>query len=73
MDSQESMNSGVTPTQRQPRRLHSRAALAGESIFSVMSRLAAQHGAVNLGQGFPAGSPPAFLLDALKSQAGTAD
>ena len=73
MDSDEGMNSEVTPAQRQPRRLHSRSALAAESIFSVMSRLAAQHGAVNLGQGFPAGSPPAFLLDALKSQAGTAD
>jgi N-succinyldiaminopimelate aminotransferase len=53
--------------------LNARSALAAESIFSVMSRLAAQHGAVNLGQGFPAGSPPAFLLDALKMQAGTAD
>jgi N-succinyldiaminopimelate aminotransferase len=53
--------------------LNARSALAAESVFSVMSRLAAQHGAVNLGQGFPAGSPPAFLLDALKSQAGSAD
>ncbi len=53
--------------------LTARSLLAAESIFSVMSRLAAQHGAVNLGQGFPAGSPPEFLLDALKSQAGTAD
>ena len=73
MDSDEGTNSEVTPAQRQPRRLHSRSALAGESVFSVMSRLAVQHGAVNLGQGFPAGSPPDFLLDALKSQAGTAD
>lgn len=53
--------------------LNARSSLAAESIFSVMSRLAARSGAVNLGQGFPAGSPPAFLLDALKSQAGTAD
>jgi N-succinyldiaminopimelate aminotransferase len=53
--------------------LHARSELAAESIFSVMSRLAAQHGAVNLGQGFPAGSPPDFLLDALKRQAGSAD
>ena len=53
--------------------LHARSALATESIFSVMSRLAVQYGAVNLGQGFPAGSPPGFLLDALKRQAGTAD
>jgi methionine aminotransferase len=25
----------------------------GTTIFTVMSRLAAQHGAINLGQGFP--------------------
>ena len=56
-----------------PRALHARSALAAESIFSVMSRLAVQHSAVNLGQGFPAGSPPEFLLGALKAQAGTAD
>ncbi len=67
------MNSEVVPAQLQPRRLHSRSALAAESIFSVMSRLATRHGAVNLGQGFPAGSPPTLLLDALKAQAGTAD
>ena len=27
----------------------------GTTIFEVMSRLAAEHGAVNLGQGFPEG------------------
>ena len=53
--------------------LHARSSLAAESVFSVMSRLAARYGAVNLGQGFPAGSPPDFLLDALRAQAGTAD
>ena len=73
MNSEQDMNSEVMPAQRQPRRLHSRSALASESIFSVMSRLATRHGAINLGQGFPAGSPPDFLLDALKAQAGTAD
>ncbi len=57
-------HSGRMPT------LHARSALAAESIFSVMSRLAVQHGAVNLGQGFPAGSPPDFLLDALRAGAG---
>ncbi|WP_407569674.1 pyridoxal phosphate-dependent aminotransferase [Deinococcus altitudinis] len=56
-----------------PRALHARSALAAESVFSVMSRLAVQYGAVNLGQGFPAGSPPEFLLEALKTQAGAAD
>lgn len=43
-----------------------RAELARESIFARMSVLAAQHGAVNLGQGAPSGPPPAFLLDALR-------
>ena len=56
-----------------PRALHARTSLAAESIFSVMSRLASQFGAVNLGQGFPAGAPPEFLLEALRTQAGTAD
>ncbi|GGR01647.1 pyridoxal phosphate-dependent aminotransferase [Deinococcus ruber] len=53
--------------------LHARRQLAAESIFSRMSRLAAVHGAVNLGQGFPAGSPPEFLLEAARSALGTAD
>jgi methionine aminotransferase len=35
------------------------------SIFAVMSRLAEQCGALNLGQGFPDFEPPAELLDAL--------
>ena len=62
-----------SPAVAPPRRLHARTALAAESVFSVMSRLAVQYGAVNLGQGFPAGSPPDFLLEALSRQAGTAD
>ena len=33
--------------------LRSRLPASGTSIFSVMSALAQQHGAVNLGQGFP--------------------
>ena len=35
------------------------------TIFTVMSQLAAEHGAVNLGQGFPDFDPPARLVDAL--------
>jgi len=35
------------------------------SIFSVMSRLAEEHAALNLGQGFPDFEPPAALRDAL--------
>ena len=36
----------------------------GTTIFEVMSRLAAEHGAVNLGQGFPEGLEPPFLIEA---------
>lgn len=50
-----------------------RARTSQESVFARMSRLAAQHGAVNLGQGFPADAPPAFLLDAARRAVGTAD
>lgn len=35
----------------------------GTTIFTLMSQLAAQHGAVNLSQGFPDFSPPQLLLD----------
>jgi len=37
----------------------------GTTIFTVMSRLATEHGAVNLGQGFPDFPVPARLVDAL--------
>lgn len=37
----------------------------GTTIFTVMSQLAAEHDAVNLGQGFPDFDPPALLVDAL--------
>jgi aspartate/methionine/tyrosine aminotransferase len=36
----------------------------GTTIFEVMSRLAAEHGAINLGQGFPEGLEPPRLLAA---------
>jgi methionine aminotransferase len=35
----------------------------GTTIFTVMSRLAAEHGAINLSQGFPDFSPPPLLLE----------
>lgn len=38
----------------------------GTTIFTRMSQLAAEHGAINLGQGFPDFSPPARLLSALE-------
>ncbi|MGB8635779.1 MAG: methionine aminotransferase, partial [Rhodanobacteraceae bacterium] len=37
----------------------------GTTIFSVMSQLALEHKAVNLGQGFPDFEPPDALMDAL--------
>jgi methionine aminotransferase len=37
----------------------------GTTIFTVMSQLAAEHQAVNLGQGFPDFDVPGFLVDAL--------
>ena len=37
----------------------------GTTIFTVMSQLAVEHGAVNLGQGFPDFDAPARLVDAL--------
>jgi methionine aminotransferase len=35
----------------------------GTTIFTVMSRLAGEHGAINLSQGFPDFSPPARLME----------
>jgi methionine aminotransferase len=35
----------------------------GTTIFTVMSRLANEHGAINLSQGFPDFSPPPYLLE----------
>jgi methionine aminotransferase len=35
----------------------------GTTIFTVMSRLAVEHGAINLSQGFPDFAPPARLLE----------
>ncbi|MDJ0941510.1 MAG: methionine aminotransferase [Woeseiaceae bacterium] len=35
----------------------------GTTIFTVMSQLAAEHGAINLSQGFPSFEPPDELLD----------
>jgi N-succinyldiaminopimelate aminotransferase len=39
-------------------------AATGTTIFTVMSALAVQHGAINLGQGFPDTEGPAAILDA---------
>lgn len=40
----------------------------GTTIFSVMSKLASDHGAINLSQGFPDFEPPKGLLDALQQR-----
>jgi methionine aminotransferase len=46
-----------------PAAIDSRLPWVGTTIFSVMSRLAAQHGAINLSQGFPDFSAPPALFD----------
>src|ERR1700749_1548270 len=51
-------------TPRLPMPANSIFASLGTNIFEVMSRLAAEHGAVNLGQGFPEGLEPPFLVEA---------
>ena len=43
--------------------MRSRLPHVGTTIFTVMSRLAAEHGAINLSQGFPDFSPPPLLLE----------
>ncbi len=45
--------------------IHSRLPLVGTTIFSTMSALAQQHGAVNLGQGFPDFDCDPALLEAV--------
>ncbi|MFT4198096.1 MAG: pyridoxal phosphate-dependent aminotransferase [Pseudoxanthomonas sp.] len=45
--------------------LNSKLPRVGTTIFTVMSQLAAEHGAVNLGQGFPDFEVPARLVEAL--------
>ncbi|MES1926443.1 methionine aminotransferase [Salinisphaera sp. T31B1] len=45
--------------------LDSKLPRVGTTIFSVMSQLAVEHDAVNLGQGFPDFEPPAALTEAL--------
>lgn len=46
-----------------PLKLDSRLPEVGTTIFTVMSRLAQQHGAINLSQGFPDYSGPPALMD----------
>ncbi|HET7202138.1 MAG TPA: methionine aminotransferase [Steroidobacteraceae bacterium] len=43
--------------------IESKLPAVGTTIFTVMSRLAAEHGAINLSQGFPDFEPPARLVE----------
>jgi N-succinyldiaminopimelate aminotransferase len=43
-----------------------RIATFGETVFAKYTRLAKEHNAVNLGQGFPDFPPPQFVLEALQ-------
>ena len=52
-----------------PRPLTSRLPKVGTTIFSVMSALASEHGAINLSQGFPDFDAPAELLSLLDQHA----
>ncbi len=54
-----------SPTPNRTPAVTSRLPAVGTTIFSVMSALAQQHGAVNLGQGFPDFSCDPRLLDAV--------
>ncbi|MBD0260969.1 MAG: aminotransferase class I/II-fold pyridoxal phosphate-dependent enzyme, partial [Cytophagales bacterium] len=51
--------------------IHSKLPHVGTTIFTVMSRLAAEYGAVNLGQGFPDFSPspelPELVAQAMRA------
>jgi methionine aminotransferase len=53
------------PAPTLPAGLPSRLPKVGTTIFTVMSQLAAQHGAINLGQGFPDFDCDPALLDAV--------
>ena len=41
----------------------------GETVFAKYTRLAQEHNAINLGQGFPDFDPPEFALEALRTSA----
>jgi methionine aminotransferase len=49
-----------------PARIQSKLPHVGTTIFTVMSQLAAEHGAINLSQGFPDYDGPAALKESVK-------
>lgn len=59
------MNAPHEPTVAPPFALASRLPNVGTTIFTVMSALAAEHGAVNLGQGFPDFDCDTHIVDAV--------
>nr|HET7860618.1 methionine aminotransferase [Caldimonas sp.] len=61
------MSALATDASRAPRvpRVESRLPDVGTTIFTVMSALATEHGAVNLGQGFPDFDCDPKLVDAV--------
>jgi len=54
----------TTTNEIRPHGVSPRLARFGESVFARISRLAAEHGAVNLGQGFPNFDGPEFVKEA---------
>lgn len=54
----------TTPARSAPSRTADRLAGFGQTIFAEMSRLAVEHDAINLGQGFPDFDGPDFIKDA---------
>lgn len=52
--------------------LESKLPAVGTTIFTLMSRLAAEHGAINLSQGFPDFDPPARLVELVAHRMGRA-
>ncbi|TMW65773.1 hypothetical protein Poli38472_008415 [Pythium oligandrum] len=56
--------SGANMRPRQSRAISNRVSGIGNNVFAEISLLAGQHGAVNLGQGFPSFSTPEFVKQA---------
>ena len=54
----------MATTQTRPGQVAERLAAFGSTIFTEMSRLAAETGAINLGQGFPNFDGPDFVKNA---------
>ncbi len=53
-------------------RIESKLPAVGTTIFTLMSRLAAEHGAINLSQGYPDFDPPARLVELVAHYMGRA-